>query len=272
MSRRPRSRPARTPRAFTLVELLVVIGIIALLISILLPALSTAREASKKTACLSNMRQLGTVLQMYATEYKDFIPIGYVSEKQFSYVVHWNNAGSNPPKPSQMGLLVEAGIIKDGKAFYCPSEEKTMFMYDTADNEWPWDKNPPSPKLTVAGKDMHTRFGFSTRPVVNWPANVGTTGYWLQPRDMKKKSQLGNRALISDLTISKPDVVRRHKKGINVLYGSWSAIWVPLSEFDKFPWNGIPSGDVSTSHNDAILDEVSNPPKGLWIELDEFSR
>jgi len=60
--------------AFTLVELLVVIGIVALLIAMLLPALAKAREHAKSVACLSNLRQCGIGLQMYAEDYGRVIP------------------------------------------------------------------------------------------------------------------------------------------------------------------------------------------------------
>ncbi len=67
-------RPGATSRrAFTLIELLVVISIISLLIALLLPGLAQAREASKKTACLSNQRQLALAFTLYANDF-DQIP------------------------------------------------------------------------------------------------------------------------------------------------------------------------------------------------------
>ena len=71
---RSRSRPTRAPKGFTLVELLVVIGIIALLIAILLPALNKARTAAVTTSCKSNLRQISMLLQMYTNDNKGWLP------------------------------------------------------------------------------------------------------------------------------------------------------------------------------------------------------
>src|SRR5688572_14076213 len=65
---------AHRKHGFTLVELLVVIGIIAVLIAILLPALRKARQAAVTAACLSNLRQIGMAFHIYANDSKGWLP------------------------------------------------------------------------------------------------------------------------------------------------------------------------------------------------------
>src|SRR5689334_13345224 len=64
-------------RAFTLVELLVVIGIIAVLIGILLPTISRARDQANTTACMAAMRNLGQLVYAYSVDFKGSVPYSY---------------------------------------------------------------------------------------------------------------------------------------------------------------------------------------------------
>jgi prepilin-type N-terminal cleavage/methylation domain-containing protein/prepilin-type processing-associated H-X9-DG protein len=97
-------------KGFTLIELLVVIAIIAILAAILFPVFAQAKSAAKKTADLSNVKQIGTGIIMYEADYDDFYPRGTYKKPEYAPAIFsWREATQPYIKSDQKGEAYSNG-------------------------------------------------------------------------------------------------------------------------------------------------------------------
>jgi prepilin-type N-terminal cleavage/methylation domain-containing protein/prepilin-type processing-associated H-X9-DG protein len=228
----------RNRAAFTLVELLVVIGIIAVMIGVLLPALTRARQSALRVACLSNLRQTHQAFFFYANMNRDQVPMGYrAGQKQFNSMIY----SATVHQYVLFGLLYRAQLMRPASIFFCPAETDEKSMLATAANPW-----PPGPD---GDPNIQGYAGYGTRPEVAIPDDLSTPGTTL-PRLTRFK----RKAIFADLTALPMRVQTRHRSGVNVLYGDGSAHWIARPCFDA---SLAPCASIAAQYNpnqDAIWD------------------
>ena len=116
-----------TKKAFTLIELLVVIAIIAILAGILFPVFASARERGYQTACMSNMKQLGTALTSYLQDYDEAFPLN-----RFPWAGHaFPSALEGAPYTWKQAL---ASLAPGKDIFKCPSSPEREQLDESAAN------------------------------------------------------------------------------------------------------------------------------------------
>jgi prepilin-type N-terminal cleavage/methylation domain-containing protein len=180
-----------TPHAFTLVELLIVIGVIAVLIAILIPVIGQVRAASQSTACLSNLRQIMQAFNLYANAHQQHLP-----------------PPSNPADENESWESHLKEYVKTREAFRCPADNVAFENY-LSSYDW---RDTGDPRTTVAGKMLveigrpDTVFAFDALPEWHGRQRINTSwadgsAHSMDYQDWAKDLE---KSVTSPVTVDKP--------------------------------------------------------------------
>jgi prepilin-type N-terminal cleavage/methylation domain-containing protein/prepilin-type processing-associated H-X9-DG protein len=255
---------------FTLVELLVVIGIIALLISILLPSLNRARETANRVKCASNLKQIATALALYANENKGLYPRTLASGDGSVVTANTGAAETDPFRgtagnvvapvgtnnvPAAMFLLLRSQDLS-AEVFTCPSSNAEKDEYGGGNNTAQQRSNftevqknlsfsytNPYPSTSAVSNGYRLNSGVTPDLAIAADINPGA-----EAPDTQNVTQASSASQMKEANSNNHD-----GEGQNVMFGDGHVEFVPT------PFVGIAKDNIYTAKTDATTNGTAMP-------------
>ncbi len=228
---------ART-KAFTLIELLVVISIIAILLSVLIPALGLAKKKAESVICLSNLKQIGLAANLYAEAFNGYVPRGAGGTAYLWFELFLPFLGDNQNDGDYRNVKIYKcnSFPTTGTGLYNISNSLQTVCYVM--NDWsqsgPWTGQPTKlsefkrPRRTIYLADNEDGYW---RPVIQ-----ARTDPDISRCDVFNAGHLPT-SNSDDITYGRRIASQRHREGSNALFVDWHATWVRSEEMTEDMWH-----------------------------------